>query len=88
VQVLDPYELNFPFNGSVEFHGLEGAGRILTRPSELKKSYLAAMKMFTEKMRDGCERNGCHYLKVDTSQPWHEVLSGYLAFRERTRGAR
>lgn len=87
-QVLDPYELKFPFTGSVEFHGLEGFGRILTRPAELKKSYLAAMQAFTDKMRDGCERNGCHYLKIETSQPWHEVLSGYLAFRERTRGAR
>ena len=33
--VLDPFELTFPFQGSVEFEGLEAQGRILTRPSEL-----------------------------------------------------
>jgi uncharacterized protein (DUF58 family) len=87
-QTLDPYELKFPFTGSVEFHGLEGWPRIITRPADLRKSYLAAINAFIDKLRDGCERNGCHYVKVDTSQPWHEVLSGYLAFRERTRGMR
>ena len=38
--VLDPFELKFPFQGTVEFQGLEAQGRILTRPSELRKSYL------------------------------------------------
>src|SRR6267378_2294089 len=31
---LDPHELEFPFIGLVEFEGLEGIPKLLTRPSE------------------------------------------------------
>jgi len=79
--VLDPYELEFPFNGTVEFEGLEQAGKITTRPAELRKSYLAEMNAFLDRVRLGCERNGCPYIRVATNQPWHEVLSAYLATR-------
>src|SRR5688500_13037679 len=30
--VMDPFELEFPFNGMVEFDGLELPGKVLTRP--------------------------------------------------------
>src|SRR5206468_1768256 len=36
--VFDPYELEFPFTGLVEFDGLEQIPKILTRPSEIRKS--------------------------------------------------
>jgi uncharacterized protein (DUF58 family) len=80
--VLDPYEIEFPFNGVVEFLGLEGQQKLLTRPAELRKSYLAEFNAFAEKLRGGCERNGCNYVQVNTATPWHEVLSSYLATRQ------
>ena len=85
-QVLDPYELEFPFKGKIEFLGLEGAQRLLTRPSEIRASYLAEFKAFTEKLRTGCERNGCNYVQVNTATPWHEVLGSYLATRQHRYG--
>ena len=39
---------------------------------------------FRLRLRDGCEKNRCHYVLVNTGQPLEEVLSGYLAFRLRT----
>ena len=80
--VLDKYELEFPFKGVVEFLGLEGAQKYLTKPAELRKSYLAELNAFTEKLRAGCERNGCNYVLVNTATPWHEVLGSYLATRQ------
>lgn len=82
--VMDPYELEFPFTGLVEFEGLEGIPKILTRPAELRKSYLREVEAFRTRLREGCERNQCHYLLVNTKEPLHEMLSGYLAFRLRT----
>jgi uncharacterized protein (DUF58 family) len=79
--VLDPFELTFPFNGSVEFIGLEKQGRLQTRPAEIRKSYLAEFGAFLERIRLGCERNNCGYVKVTTDQPWTEVLSAWLATR-------
>jgi uncharacterized protein (DUF58 family) len=84
--VLDPFELQFPFKGSVEFQGLEGGQKILTRPSELRKTYLAEFNGFVEKLRTGCERNGCNYVQVNTANPWSETLSGYLATRQHRYG--
>lgn len=83
---LDPYERTFPFKGAVEFIGLEKGPRILTRPADLRRSYLKEFNAFADKLRTGCEKNGCNYVMVDTSQPWHEVLSGYLATRQHRYG--
>ena len=82
--VMDEAELEFPFKGLIEFHGLEGIPKILTRPQEIKKSYLRELEAFRSTLREGCERNHCHYVPVNTAQPLHEVLSGYLAFRMKT----
>jgi uncharacterized protein (DUF58 family) len=82
--VLDPYELEFPFAGLVEFDGLEGVPKILTRPAEIRRTYLREVEAFKWRLRAGCEKNQCHYVLVNTAQPLHEVLSGYLAFRLRT----
>ncbi len=82
--IMDPHELEFPFNGLVEFEGLEGATKLLTRPAEIRKSYLREVELFRQRLREGCEKNQCHYVLVNTAEPLHEVLSGYLAFRLRT----
>jgi uncharacterized protein (DUF58 family) len=81
---MDPYELEFPFSGNVEFDGLELPAKVLTRPREVRKSYLREVERFRNRLREGCERNSSHYVLVNTGHPLHEVLSGYLAFRLRT----
>lgn len=85
--VMDPYELEFPFMGLVEFEGLEEVPKILTRPSEIRRSYLREVEAFRLRLRSGTEKNNCHYVLVNTSQPLHEVLTAYLGFRLRTAGA-
>jgi len=82
--ILDDAEIQFPFEGLVEFEGLEQIPKILTRPAEIRKTYLREFNGFCDRIREGCERNQSHYLRVNTSQPLAEVLSGYLAFRLKT----
>ena len=82
--LMDPWELDFPFTGQIEFEGLEQIPKLQTRPAEIRKSYLREVQGFLERLRGGCERNNCHYTLVNTAQPLHEVLSAYLAFRLRT----
>ena len=81
---MDPYELEFPFAGNVEFDGLETPSKLTTRPREIRKSYMKELEGFQTRLREGCERNSTHYVPVNTGHPLHEVLSGYLAFRLRT----
>src|SRR2546429_7646380 len=51
--VMDPFELDFPFSGMVEFEGLEQIPQILTRPREIRKSYLQAVEGFLGEIREG-----------------------------------
>lgn len=81
---LDPYELEFPFNGLVEFHGLEKIPRILTRPAEIRQTYQREFDAFQSRIKEGCEKNGVHYVLVDTSKPLAQIMSNYLSFRMRT----
>lgn len=82
---LDPAELTFPFTGNVEFEGFETGGKMLTRPTELRKTYLAEFTAFCDRMRLGCETNRCHYIMTNTAFPLAETLTAYLAFRHRVR---
>ena len=84
--VMDPYELEFPFTGLVEFDGLEQVPKLMTRPAEIRKSYLREMEAFQHRLKGACERNQCHYSLVNTAEPLHEILTAYLAFRLRTTG--
>lgn len=85
--VLDPHEIEFPFTGTVEFHGLEGSPRIETRPASIRKSYLAEFDAWRQGVRAACDRTGCHYILANTGVSLAETLSGYLVFRQQT-GAR
>lgn len=82
--VMDPHELEFPFRGMVEFVGLEGAANILTRPNEIRQSYQREVTEFRRRIREGCEKNQCHFVSVNTAHDIQETLSAYLAFRART----
>jgi uncharacterized protein (DUF58 family) len=82
-QVLDQYELEFPFEGVVEFIGLEGAARMKTNPAAIRKSYLDSMNAFRRRVQEICDRSGCHYILANTRLPLAETFSGYLAFRHK-----
>jgi hypothetical protein len=82
--VMDRAELEFPFEGNVEFVGLEGVPPLLTRAHEIRRTYLEEVEGFCRRLREGCERNQSHYVRVNTSESLRDTLNGYLAFRRKT----
>jgi uncharacterized protein (DUF58 family) len=82
-QVMDPYELEFPFEGIVDFIGLENTDRLKTNPAAIRKSYLESMNTFRRRIQGICDRGGCHYILANTGLPLAEMLSSYLAFRHK-----
>lgn len=82
--LMDPYELEFPFTGNVEFEGLEAIPKLMARPREIRKSYMKELEAYKQRVSYGCERMGVHYTLVNTAQPLHEMLAAYLAFRLKT----
>ena len=80
--VLDPYEIEFPFTGTVKFIGLESGPELETVPASIRKSYLEAFGDYCKRMRALCDRCACHYVLCNTGTPLNETLSEYLAFRQ------
>lgn len=79
--VLDPYEIDFPFTGTVRFEGMEGGPKVETSPAAIRQSYLKTFGEYRKRIRAMCDRCACHYVLCNTGLPVHETLGEYLAFR-------
>jgi hypothetical protein len=81
-QVLTPEEINLPYQGTVDFHALEGEPQnLLTTPKRLRSGYEARVKKFLEIYRTGCLEQGIDYTLVRTDQALENVLRDYLQRR-------
>ena len=79
--VLDPAEIEFPFNQTTLFKGLEQLPDVLTDPRSLRKAYLEEFSAFQKQVRTGCRALGIDYFEMRTDQPMDVALSTYLASR-------
>lgn len=83
--IMDPYELEFPFDGLIKFEGLEGYADLLCQPRMLRKSYLEALHRHTLAVRTACERNRVDYVLINTAQPLEIALTSFLQSRALSR---
>jgi uncharacterized protein (DUF58 family) len=79
--VMDPYELEFPFDGQIKFEGLEGYEPILCQPRMLRKAYLEALDKHILAVKTACERNKVDYVLLNTAQPLELALQSFLQSR-------
>lgn len=80
-QVLDPAELEFPFQKTTLFRGLEELPDVLTDPKALRAAYLDEFGKFLQSVRKGCRSQHIDYLLLRTDQSLEIALSSYLAAR-------
>jgi uncharacterized protein (DUF58 family) len=85
MHVLDPDELELPFNDLIMFRDIEGYEELLAEPWSFRNAYQAAMRQFIDDVRRACGDRGIDYLSLRTDQPLADVLSHYLHARERLR---
>lgn len=81
--VLDPAELDFPFEQVTLFHGLEQLGHVLVEPRALRKAYLEQFQHYLRGLKKGCRMHRIDYVPVRTDQPLDVVLTSYLESRRR-----
>jgi len=86
LNVLDPAELEFPFNETTLFHGLEGLADVLAEPRALRKAYLKEFGQFLAKLKKGCRIHQIDHVQMRTDQPLDLALSSYLAARAHRTG--
>lgn len=82
LHTLDPHELEFPFEGTWQFDGLEGEEPLITQPESIKEDYLANLKEYMSAFSEGCLASQIEYALVDTSRPLDIFLNEFLNQRE------
>jgi uncharacterized protein (DUF58 family) len=81
MHVLDPAELDFPFQQTTLFRGLERLPDVLAEPQALRKAYLAEFGRYLRELKAGCRAEAIDYVPMRTDQSLEVALSSYLASR-------
>ena len=81
LHVLDPAEIDFPFEDVTLFKGLEEMGELLTEPRALREGYLEQLRVFTDELKKTCRGMGIDYQRFSTGESLDVALSQFLAVR-------
>ncbi len=82
--VLDPAELEFPFDDPTLFLSMEDARSVEAHGRDVRKGYLELMGRWLEEARRTAAEADVDYSLCRTDRPLDEVLVPFLARRERT----
>jgi uncharacterized protein (DUF58 family) len=82
--VLDPAELEFPFDDPTLFLSMEDAREVEAHGREVRKGYLDVLGRWLEEVRRVAAENDIDYALARTDRPADEVLLPFLARRERS----
>jgi uncharacterized protein (DUF58 family) len=83
-QVLDPAEIQFPFQDVTMFKGLEEMGELLTEPRSLREAYLEQLRQFTDDLRKVCRGMHVDFVRMNSGDALDVTLSSFLAGRAAT----
>lgn len=83
LHVLDPDEIELPFDDYVLFKDIEGSEQFHAEPWAFRQAYRAAMSEFVHDVQQQCGQRGVDYLLLQTNQDPALALSHYLHARDR-----
>jgi UDP-N-acetylglucosamine transferase subunit ALG13 len=86
--LLDPAELEFPFEGAATFQDLEQGERLPVVPEDQRSRYQDLMKEHLAALTARMAATGVDYSVCDVSRPLDFVLYEYLARRQFLRSPR
>lgn len=81
LQILDPDEIEFPFEVVTLFKGLENQGELLTEPRTLREGYLRQLRQFTDELAKICRGMTIDFQTFSTAGPLDVTLSQFLVTR-------
>lgn len=79
--VLDPDELEFPFDGLARFEDLEGDEKLVLDPRGIRDEYLRALEAFRSEMERNCRDIGVDFILARTDRAPADLLTEYIAGR-------
>lgn len=81
--VLDPAEIEFPFEGPVHFEDLESGEKVPVVPERQREQYRQLVRTHLNELSRLLAENRMDYYLFDTSKPLDHALFAYLSRRER-----
>ncbi|MGO8970926.1 MAG: DUF58 domain-containing protein [Myxococcaceae bacterium] len=84
--ILDPAELEFPFDDPTLFLSMEDERRLEVNAREIRESYLEELGAFLAQTKELCAQMDVEYQLVRTDQSLDTVLLQFLAKRQGRRG--
>ncbi len=82
MHILDPAELEFPFEQPTLFKGLEELGELLVDPARLRHAYQQEFHRYQKAIASGCQSVGADYILMQTDRPIDIALTAYLHQRQ------
>jgi len=79
--ILDPHEIDFPFEGLTLFEALESERKMLVNPGAIRKRYRQQFDEFLTRTRTDCMDGGIDYHLAPTSKPLERTVLDFLAQR-------
>jgi len=83
-QVLDEYEVTFPFKELTLFRGMESAQQLFAEPRSLRAQYINELNQFVGSLRSECLNNQSDFVMLKTSDPLDIALASFVATRMAT----
>jgi uncharacterized protein (DUF58 family) len=81
--VLDPHELEFPFEDPTLFLSMEDARQVEANGRDVRKGYLEVLRRWLEEVRRAAGEGDLEHLLCRTDQAPDEILLPFLSRRER-----
>jgi len=81
--VLDPDEIDFPFERATRFEDLETSEEVSAVPGAVRAHYVKEMAALIDRYRRELGSSGIDYQLLRTSEPLELALMGYLSSRAR-----
>ncbi len=81
--ILDEAEVQFPFEGVIEFEDVEEDRKLTLDAKGMRRDYVTAVEEFREQYRTECAKANIDYVTMDTSVSFDKALMEYLLKRQR-----
>ena len=81
--ILDPYELEFPFEHAARFRDMETADEVMAVPRAVRQDYIDRLQELIATYRRELGLAGIDYCLLDTSKPLELGLMSYLMTRRK-----
>jgi uncharacterized protein (DUF58 family) len=79
--VMDPAELELPYEGLTIFEGLEGEGELLVDPDDVREQYGKEIRAHIDAIKRQCLDGDIEYFQVLTTNPLEQVLLDFISGR-------